>query len=130
MINDINELVEYITNFGTKDAFCFLNEKDQVQHISFLQFSHEIKQCAAYINNINKNKKRLHIGILSRNCYEYQVYLLAIMLSDFVVVPLNSKKSPEEILYETEKAEIDILVHDENLDDEIRNYYLNNNLFY
>lgn len=114
MISTVYEHVAWMEeHHAGKTAFQYYDdEAGQVRAVTFTEYVRDIRKCATYLNGKFTHAEGKHVGILARNSYHYMVCVMGIMLAGAVVVPLNYEENPDNIYYEIEFADVDLLLHD------------------
>ena len=114
MLDTIVELIALCeTEYAERTAFQWLDEESgEVRSVTFSRFADDVRRCAGALGRELGSLAHTHVALLARNSYPYAVWLLAVMLSGGVAIPLNFEKEREEIAYELSHAEAEVLLHD------------------
>ena len=106
------DFLNIIKGYGDTDAFVVMDGDDSYS-VSYSGFYKEIEICAFNLKkNIGEVKGR-HIGLYVDTSHDYTALLSAIMFSRGVAVPLNIRESIDNIRYEIDNADLDVLIVDD-----------------
>lgn len=117
MVKSFRELVRFMEDScGDRTAVRFIDgSTDEIVAVSYGTFAADIRECAGFLQKSAQTAgKRLHFAVLAENCYEYLVYAIAAGLCGAVIVPLNRQKEEAELLWEIRKADVSLLIFDED----------------
>ena len=78
----------------------------------YREYAQDIRRMTAYLKAEVPDIKGQRIVLLSRNCYEFCVASYGIILAGGVLVPLNQKKTWEELEYELGLVEPALILND------------------
>ena len=78
----------------------------------YREYAQDIRRMTAYLKAEVPDIKGRRIVLLSRNCYEFCVASFGIILAGGVLVPLNQKKTWEELEYELGLVEPALILND------------------
>ncbi len=109
---------EVIDEFGAKYpdriAFKEVGKNKEIIEYSYAQFYRDIKTVASwYVQNGYEDK---HIAMMAPNCYRWIVFAYAIYYVGAVAVYLHNDLSDEEAIRKLERADVDLLVTDRDID--------------
>lgn len=116
MVATVYEFIAMIEErYADRTAFRFWNiDRTQIQSVTYTQFAHDVRRYAAFLRRQGV-QRGMHVGVLAGNGYDEVVAMFGIMLAGMVLVPLNPSKSADELRYELELAEVDVLLCDKEV---------------
>ena len=108
MIDNVYDLIT--TNmeqrYADRVAFRFYDEQtDTVSAVRFGDYAQDIRRAVTYFKTTIPEIRGRKICLLSRNCYEYAVNSFGVMMAGGVLVPMNQRKTWEELQYELQLVE-------------------------
>ena len=101
MIDNVYDLIT--TNmerlYADNVAFCFYDEQtDTVSAVRFGDYAQDIRRAVTYFKTTIPDIRGRKVCLLSRNCYEYAVNSFGVMMAGGVLVPMNQRKTWDELL--------------------------------
>ena len=114
--DDTTTILELVRNagktFGNK-TFLKWEQDDTVYEKSYAQISTDTDKIAAWTEEQSEAYgRKLHVALLGKTGYEYLTVLLGVTASGAVAVPLDVQLSPDNLVANARKADIDILFYD------------------
>lgn len=107
-------LVESKKNGLENVIFQWVNEKDNsIVKKTYNDFFSDMKRFANYLCTSYENPRKKHFAIVSKNCYEYAVGIFGIIYAGGVVVPISNQCENEELKYEIEFSDSEIVFADQ-----------------
>lgn len=87
---------------------------DRKRQYSYQEFLERVDELAAFLYCVKSVRKGTHVGLLMYNCAEFCISFLALLKLGAVTVPLPSKFKQAEVYSLAKRAEISLLICDEN----------------
>ena len=117
-INCIRALLEKaVQTDGEKTALIYND-----QSISYSQLYTKVNQVAFYLNELDL-EKRARIGIYSDKGIEQVVAILAILSTDYILVPLTKMLKSEQVEYIIKDCDIKCIITDKLKLENIEDFY-------
>lgn len=91
-----------------------IGKNKEIINYSYSKFCHDIRTVASWYKQNGYEDK--HIAMLAPNCYKWLVYAYAINYVGAVAVYLHNDLSDEEAREKLERAEVDLLITDRDMD--------------
>ena len=107
----VKNLYELVTqqmeqNYKDRVAFRYYDEaSDTVVEKHFGEYAQDIRRAVNYFMSTIPDIKGKRVCIWCNNCYQYAVNTYGVILSGGVIVPLNQRKSWDELSYELQLVE-------------------------
>ena len=106
-INCIRTLLEEAAEtHGDKTALVFNEES-----LSYSELFSKVNQVAFYLNELGL-EKNTRVGIYSNKCIDQVIAVLAILSTDYVLVPLTRLLKPEQVEYIISDCDIQCIITD------------------
>lgn len=103
MIDNVYDLItaNMEQRYADNVAFRFYDaDTDTVTAIRFGDYAKDIRRAAAYFRATVPGIQGGKVCLLSKNCYEYAVNTFGVMMAGGVLVPMNQRKTWDELEYE------------------------------
>lgn len=105
------KFLDGIRKYGALTAFRILDE-DNSFNISFDEYYEKVEKCAYNLKNLFGDIKGKTVGIYCDSSYDYTVIIAALVFGRAVAVPMNIHESLDNIKYQIEDSEMEILITD------------------
>lgn len=101
------------TQYGDKPAFQWIEgSAGETKKRTFHGFFQDVRKFSAFLKQAIPDIRGRHIGFCASNSYHYAVGALGTLYAGAVVVLINNRNTPENIVSEVERADVDILLTD------------------
>ncbi len=114
-VNSIRHLLENaVDTSADKTALIFNNKK-----LTYSELFESVNKVAHYFSTL-KLKKGSRIGIYSHKCSEQVVAILALLSSDYVLVPITRLLKPEQVQHIVDDCQISCIITDKHKIDAVK----------
>ena len=86
---------------------------EKIVTVTFGEYAQDIRRCVGYITQKLGDPRRKKVCLLGQNSYPYAVAILGLLAADCIQIPLNQYKSWDELSYELDLVEPDLILWDE-----------------
>lgn len=110
----IKEFMTYAeTHYGDKYAFQWIEgNADEPEKRTFTEFFRDVRRFSAFLKQVLPDIRGKHIGFCASNSYYYAVCALGTLHAGAVVVLINNRNTPENIVSEVVRADVNLLLTD------------------
>ncbi len=115
-INCIRRLIEDAAISHPQKNALILNEKS----LTYEELLTKVNQVAFYLNELDLPKGS-RVGIYSNKCMEQVIAILAILSTDYVLVPLTKLLKPDQVKYIIKDCDIKCIITDKIKENSIEN---------
>ena len=85
---------------------------EKIVTVTFGEYAQDIRLCVGYITQKLGDPRRKKVCLLGQNSYPYAVAILGLLAADCIQIPLNQYKRWEELSYELDLVEPDLILWD------------------
>ena len=114
-MNTFNDYLEESEKHGLDETiFQWINVADNsIIKKTYNDYFLDMKKFANYVLSNYDDLDKKHFAVVSKNCYEYAVAILGIIYAGGVVVPISNQCENEELKYEIEFSDSQIVFADQ-----------------
>lgn len=117
-LKNFRELSEYCKdNFGDKNVFRWLNNKNEEFAITYKQFYDDVKALGTYF--IGKGYNRTHIAVIGENSYLWMLSYFAVINTNNIVVPIDKELGSLEIAAMLKRSDSSVIVYSDEYAEEV-----------
>ncbi|MEA1920981.1 MAG: AMP-binding protein [Campylobacterota bacterium] len=106
-VNSIRHLLENAQNSSADKTALIFNQ----EHLTYSELFEKVNKVAHFFSTLNLPKGS-RIGIYSHKCSEQVVAILALLSSDFVLVPITRLLKPEQVQHIVDDCQISCIITD------------------